>query len=293
MSTFEVGFGPKNLNFRDPEIQKEIELIFAWLYQKNPHTTRRSYEYILKLFYEFLPGISFKDLKTVHLVQFLQNQTGKSQATQRLYKHCLSSLLTYLEKAEFIKINPSKLLDPIRAQDKLNQKILSQEQLRILISLESNLRNRFILNFLYLTGLRVSELQMLKWSDFVERESQWQLSVVGKGKKIRSLYISKKLDLIDLSLLNTNNYVTGSKLTTTQLYRIVKRAGSRVGIKNFSPHWLRHCHATHSLESGAPIHVVQKTLGHSSIETTGKYLSVIDQISSCEWISTNCIKNIF
>lgn len=284
MSQGEILPGPKSLNFFDEDFRMEVELIYSWLYQKSPFTTRRSYEFILKKFYEVFPGISFKSVSSRHLVEFLQNHKSKSLATQRLYRNCISSLLAFLQKAEFIEKNPSKLIDRINVVEKTEQRVLSREQLQRIIALEENPRNRFILQFLYLSGLRLAEFQNLKLSDFTDREDRWQITVIGKGNKIRSVYV-RKFDLSSLSFWDKNSYVTNNKLSSTQIYRIVNQAGRRVGLSKFSPHWLRHCHATHSLEAGAPIHVVQKTLGHSSIETTGKYLSVIDRISSCDWVA--------
>ena len=56
------------------------------------------------------------------------------------------------------------------------------------------------------------------------------------------------------------------------MHRIVRAAGERVGVEGVSPHWLRHAHASHALERGAPIHLVQATLGHAAVATTGVYL---------------------
>ena len=65
----------------------------------------------------------------------------------------------------------------------------------------------------------------------------------------------------------------GGHLDESQVWRIVRKAAKRAGIeKKVSCHWLRHAHASHALDRGAPIHLVQATLGHSSISTTGKYL---------------------
>ena len=65
----------------------------------------------------------------------------------------------------------------------------------------------------------------------------------------------------------------GGHLDESQVWRIVRKAAKRAGIeKAVSCHWLRHAHASHALDRGAPIHLVQATMGHSSISTTGKYL---------------------
>jgi integrase/recombinase XerD len=67
--------------------------------------------------------------------------------------------------------------------------------------------------------------------------------------------------------------------------RIVRSAARRVGIEaNVSPHWLRHAHASHSLDRGAPIHLVQATLGHASVATTGRYLHARPQDSSARYL---------
>lgn len=77
----------------------------------------------------------------------------------------------------------------------------------------------------------------------------------------------------------------GGHLDRTQVYRIVKAAASRAGIEgNVSPHWLRHAHASHSLDRGAPLHLVQATLGHSSVATTERYLHARPNDSSAMYL---------
>src|SRR5439155_12870649 len=140
-----------------------------------------------------------------------------------------------------------------------------------------NPRNHAILRLLYHCGLRVSELVALRWRDLTVRENgEAQLTVFGKGKKTRYIVMSasmftelkalhrhvRKLD----DLLFTSRKGTKQPLQTRQVGRIVLAAARRAGIEsNVSPHWLRHAHASHSLDRGAPIHLVKETLGHESI----------------------------
>ena len=78
----------------------------------------------------------------------------------------------------------------------------------------------------------------------------------------------------------------GGHLHPSQLLRIVRRAAKRAGItKAVSPHWLRHGHASHALDRGAPIHLVQATLGHASVATTGRYLHARPSESSSTYLS--------
>lgn len=77
----------------------------------------------------------------------------------------------------------------------------------------------------------------------------------------------------------------GGALDPSQVHRIVKAAASRAGISGeVSAHWLRHAHASHSLERGAPIHLVQATLGHASVATTGRYLHARPTDSSARYL---------
>ena len=77
-----------------------------------------------------------------------------------------------------------------------------------------------------------------------------------------------------------------ARLGEAQVWRIVRKAARRAGIElNVSPHWMRHAHGSHALDRGAPIHLVQATLGHSSIATTGKYLHARPKESSSRFLA--------
>jgi len=77
----------------------------------------------------------------------------------------------------------------------------------------------------------------------------------------------------------------GGPLSTSQALRIVKNAAARAGFpEGIAPHWLRHAHASHALDRGAPIHLVQATLGHSSVATTGRYLHARPADSSAHYL---------
>ena len=78
----------------------------------------------------------------------------------------------------------------------------------------------------------------------------------------------------------------GGHLTARQAQRLVDAAARRAGLRaGVSPHWLRHAHATHALERGAPIHIVQATLGHASVATTGRYLHARPTDSSARYLA--------
>lgn len=143
-------------------------------------------------------------------------------------------------------------------------------------------RDRLVLELLYGSGLRVSELADLNWES-IDTE-QRIIRVIGKGSKERLVPFSpgvKKL-LEDWKLLSKEagdgpvfkSEKGADRLTVRTVHRLVKRSAERVGIYGVSPHTLRHCFATHLLENGAPLRVVQELLGHESIAATQRYLSI-------------------
>jgi integrase/recombinase XerD len=147
---------------------------------------------------------------------------------------------------------------------------------------------------LYGAGLRVSELVALRWHDVVERDDAAQITVYGKGSKTRFVLLTPAtwgaLKTIrddagpDDALFRSSR--GGGALDARQVRRIVRNASRCAGIdKPVSPHWLRHAHASHALDRGAAIHLVQATLGHSSVATTGKYLHARPSESSSKYLA--------
>ena len=138
-----------------------------------------------------------------------------------------------------------------------------------------------LLKILYYTGLRVSEAISLNEKSF--RVAEWNkgayMTVVGKGSKVRSVFLPFDFCLQINEYIKTSTNIEGllffdpkteKGLTRFQAFRIIQRAAKRAKVDPLpSPHWFRHSNATHSIEAGAPVHVVQASLGHSSISTTG------------------------
>ena len=149
-----------------------------------------------------------------------------------------------------------------------------------MIALEGMPRNKAIVLTLYAGGFRVAELCGLKWSDLQSRDTAGQITVFGKGSKTRTVLVPQSVWTALMSLRGEAAESApvfrsrkGGHLDESMVWRIVRKAAKRAGIeKAVSCHWLRHAHASHALDRGAPIHLVQATLGHSSISSTGKYL---------------------
>ena len=139
-----------------------------------------------------------------------------------------------------------------------------------------------MLELLYGSGLRVSELIDLNWEDI--ETDQRIIRVIGKGSKERLVPFGKgvKKLLEDWRPIPPEgkrgplfkSEKGAERLTVRTVHRLVQKAAMRIGIYGVSPHTLRHCFATHLLERGAPLRVVQELLGHESIAATQRYLSI-------------------
>ena len=159
-------------------------------------------------------------------------------------------------------------------------------------ALETEPRNRVLLTLLYAAGLRISEVVGLVWRDCAPRDDAGQITVFGKGGKTRVVLLPastwRALGTLragaaaDAPVFESRK---GGALDPSSVHRVVKAAAERAGLDPaVSAHWLRHAHASHSLDRGAPIHLVQATLGHASVATTGRYLHARPNDSSGRYL---------
>jgi integrase/recombinase XerD len=276
---------------------QERELIFSWLLQKKEGTTRRYYERIAKEFFARFPGLLLRDISVGHITIFLEERKHLSISSQNIAKNTISSLLSFCVKTGYLPRNPAAVLKSQRVPQKTSFRILNEEQVMRLIDHAEAGRDQVMLKLLYYSGIRVSELCSLTWGQFSLRTKGVQMVVIGKGNKTRSILISpdlwREIEVlkegreVDLKERIFQSQKAGS-ITPTRVLQIVKDAAKRAKLsEKVSPHWLRHCHATHALERGAPIHVVKQTLGHESLETTGQYLDAFPGESSGKYLARN------
>jgi len=183
----------------------------------------------------------------------------------------------------FLKVLKQNLKIPHPKRNKPIPEILTQDELKNLINITNNIKHKLIIKLLYGCGLRVSEIVNLKKSDFDFCEGLIHIKL-SKGKKDRFVKIPEilKQELINYSNLNKQDLffvsTRGGRLTTATIQKIIKNSAKKAGIKkNISPHTLRHSFATHLLDSGTDIRIIQKLLGHSNIRTTQIYLKVSNQ----------------
>lgn len=180
-----------------------------------------------------------------------------------------------------------------KQRETLAERILSEEAIQRMLALETDDRNRVLIRLLYASGGRISEIVTLCWRNCQPRESGGQVTLFGKGGKTRAVLLSaatwKELLLLRGQAGEHDPIFVsqkGSPLSDRQAQRIVQGTARRAGIAaNVSPHWLRHAHASHALDRGAPIHLVQATLGHASVATTGRYLHARPTESSSKYLA--------
>jgi len=271
--------------------QAHERLLQMWLDGHSPHTID-SYRRYARRFLEFIN-------KPLHLVTLADLQLWRaslmaiSLSSKGTAMAAIKSLLSFAHQIGVLPENVGTALKSPKVKDTLNERILNELEVMTMISLETDERNRVILRLLYAGGLRVSELCALKWKDLKTRNQLGQVTVFGKGGKTRTVLLPESvwLELCQLrgEILPQDPVFPsrqgGGHLDRTQVYRIVRAAAKRAGIEgNVSPHWLRHAHASHSLDRGAPLHLVQATLGHSSVATTERYLHARPNDSSAMYL---------
>lgn len=178
-----------------------------------------------------------------------------------------------LNKRVTLKIKYSKVAKALPV-------FLTKEEVIKLFNAVSNEKHKLILELMYSAGLRVSEALNLKRIDFeFDRSIGWVRK--GKGNKDRPFIIAECLssrlkDYINLNCENINSYLflgRNGKLSVRSVQEVIKKAAKRAGIeKNVHPHTLRHSFATHLIENGYSVGVVQPLMGHNSAETTMTYI---------------------
>lgn len=157
------------------------------------------------------------------------------------------------------------LASPVRLpaiKGTLAERIMTEAEVHRLLALEPDVRNRALLGLIYCAGLRIAEACGLAWRDLQPRDDAGQLTVFGKGGKTRVVLLPPSIwrSLVPLRRdANPDHPVfrsaKGGVLDPSQVHRIVKAAAARAGLPiSVSAHWLRHAHASHALDRGAPIH---------------------------------------
>jgi len=275
-----------------PQAESDKQLIELWLHGRSRHT-QRAYRTDADRFLETirkpLHQITLGELQSYS--EQLANSGLKLSSVHRTMS-AVKSLFAFGHRLGYLQFDVARPLRLPALRDTLAERILDEPDVLRMIALVAMPRNKAILLTLYSGGFRVSEVCSLKWSDLIDRDKAGQITVFGKGGKTRTVlmpeYVWNAVQSLRKEAKDTDPVFRsrkGGHLDESQVWRIVRKASERAGIeKKVSCHWMRHAHASHALDHGAPIHLVQATLGHSSIATTGKYLHARPSDSSSSYL---------
>lgn len=236
-------------------------------------------------------GLKSEDIRSKQLQGFLQylHELGMSAHSQARILSGIKAFYKYLLFEERIDKDPTKLIEGPRLGRKLPDTLDYREIIKLLeaidLSSPEGARNRAMLEVLYSSGLRVSELVELKQANVYF--DLGFLRVIGKGNKERLVPIGRdamkylKIYLEEVRVHKTvqkgfEGYVfmnkVGRKISRVSVFLIIKSLAEKIGLKKaISPHTFRHSFATHLIEGGADLRAVQEMLGHESITTTEIY----------------------
>jgi len=272
------------------QAESDHQLIELWLHGRSRHT-QRAYRADAERFMSF----GNKSLHSVTLGD-LQGFTDSLDSLEPATKHrklaAIKSLFAFGHRLGYLTFDVARPLRLPALKDTLAERILSEAEVQRMLVLERQPRNHALICLLYASAIRVASCCDLRWRDAQGRTDGGQITVFGKGGKTNRILLPASVWSCLISLRGDADENApifrsrkGRHLDPSQVLRIVKAAAKRAGItKAVSPHWMRHAHASHALDRGAPISLVQTTLSHASISTTGKYLHARPTESSASFL---------
>jgi integrase/recombinase XerD len=286
---------------RRPEVHTNAstdhDLLAVWLKSHadgSPHTLR-AYQRIGHRFVDalaaagtHLKSATVEDVQTaLEAMRTKADGSMSSAASLNTYIAAVKAFLGFAHTVGYTRFNAAPLIRLKKAPRKTAQRLLSQVDLHLLLRAARSKRDRILLEVAYFGALRVSELASLGWDQVIPRETgEAQLAIVGKGDKPRNILIPADLAA---ALRELRGDAPGSArvfpITERRINYIVKATARRAGIiAPVSAHWLRHAHASHAIDEGAPITLVSQTLGHADLKTTSVYAHARPNDSSSRYL---------
>ncbi len=249
--------------------------------------TLEAYRRDLSNFFDFCNDIDISKIQRTQINSYVRNLHEKKYSPTSIMRK-IASLRGFFKWAcanEKIKSNPTLTLEQPKIPQKL-PKVMTAEEINSILNQDLSKLHRVIIELLYGCGLRVSELVNLKINDF-DLNGKY-LECTGKGSKDRIVPLGKKAIIAIKNYLPEREYnlqkynlqskqllinEKGKQVTRQEVYTFIHEQGKKLH-KAISPHTLRHTFATHLLENGADLRVVQELLGHSDVSTTQLYTHI-------------------
>ena len=231
-----------------------------------------------------LENLSKHDMN-LYIIHLRENDFTPRSVVRKIAS--LRGFFKWLESNEYIKKNPAQSIEQPKLPNRL-PKVMTLSEINDFFRLDLTPEESLITELLYDCGLRVSELVSLKTTDLDLKSKS--VRCIGKGSKERIVPFGKKakesilkyLKIREINILKNNLNINedrlfikecGRFLTRQDVYSFIHKQGQKIH-KNISPHTLRHTFATHLLENGADLRVVQELLGHSDVATTQLYTHI-------------------
>lgn len=238
-------------------------------------------------FFDFCEDTDADKIQRTHINSYIVNLHEKKYSPISIMRKIASfrGFFKWAEANEIVKTNPTLTLEQPKVPQKL-PKIVSIQEIEEILNHNLTKQERVIIELLYGCGLRVSELVNLTTSNY-DLNGKY-LQCTGKGSKDRIVplgkkaisaineYVPERNYLIQKYNLDTKQFLInekGKKITRQEVYTFIHNQGKMLN-KTISPHTLRHSFATHLIENGADLRVVQELLGHSDVSTTQLYTHI-------------------
>ena len=258
-----------------------------------------SYRQELTNFFNYLKQQKITDIQSISRITILNylnhlKEIGRARSSSIHTISCLRKFFKYLLVIDKISVNPMDNIDPPKSSHHLPAVLTKQEVDNLLMVPDTTkplgMRDRAMLEVMYATGLRVSELISLNLNEL--HLDMGLIETIGKGQKKRIIpigdvavdWLEKYINGPRKKLLGNQSYNEiflnqhGRPLTRQGVWKNLKAQVKQAGInKNITPHTLRHSFATHLLENGADLRIVQELLGHADISTTQIYTHITQQ----------------
>ncbi len=282
-------------------MNKEITKFIEYLEYEKGYSKRTiiNYEKDLELFNNFLKKNKITKIENINYetirkyLSYLHEKKYESSSVCRKIS-ALRTFFKYATKENIIKNNPMILISNPKKEKKLPKYLNYEEIEKLLNSIDTTtkegIRDKLVIELLYSTGIRVSELVNIKIKDIKINEKQ--ILILGKGNKERIVlfgelakqtlkeYLNTNKELFTGNINNQYLFINKNKnhLSTNKIELIVKDVLKKSALKlNISPHTLRHTFATHLLENGADLKSVQELLGHENLKTTAIYTHISNE----------------
>lgn len=281
---------PVNPTIDGSGARSDDDLVRLWLAPR-PKSTVKAYGADLEWWRSrgVPPAAGLRALRLTHIAPGLAELDEGSPATRARRVAAIRSLLSFGHRVGYLPLNIGAVLKLPPVPNKLAERILEPDEVMRLLAAAAaaprqGVRDHCFVRVAYVSGARVDELVRLNFEHIhAASKGGASLTLRGKGGKTRHVWVTPGTadELVELAKAQgvekgpvfVNRF--GKRLSVRSAERLVEAATKRAKLQGkVSPHWLRHGHATHALERGAPIHQVAADLGHSSVATTSRYLHV-------------------